>query len=188
MIQFGERPIIKKWKVLDSTYLFKREYLTVRKDHLVTQSGVDLSDYFVLEYPNWINVIAITDEGLFVIERQYRHGLDIIEFEICAGAIDEGELPVQAAKRELLEETGYGGGNWELFNISSPNPSSMNNVNYTFLAKGVKKIAERSLDSTETIEVCLMSSEEVISLLLKGEISEGIMQAPLWKYFAQIRK
>lgn len=175
---------IEKWKTLESTYLFRHKYLTVRKDRLVTQTGVEIPDFFVIENPNWINVIAITEDGLFVMEEQYRHGLDIVEYELCAGMIEDKETPLDAAKRELKEETGFSGGEWELFMLSSPNPSSMNNINYTFLATGVTKQCDQELDKSETINVCLMTKDEVKTLLEENKIIEGIMQAPLWKYFA----
>lgn len=176
--------MIKKWEVKDSSYLFKQKYLTLRKDCVVTQNGVVIPDFFVVENPDWINVIAITDSGEFVMEQQYRHGIGAIGFEICAGMIEEGETPLEAAKRELLEETGYSGGEWVEFMKSSPNPSSMNNYNYTFLAKGVKRKSEPNQDATESINVMLMTPEQVKSLLYRNMIVEGIMQAPLWKYFA----
>ena len=66
-------------------------------------SGVEMEDYYVLEYPDWINVLAITTEGKFVIERQYRHGTQSVDYEICAGTLEKGEDPLEAAKRELLE-------------------------------------------------------------------------------------
>ena len=175
---------LDKWRIEESSYLFKHKDLTIRKDKVITQNGVTIPDFFVIENPDWINVIAITDEGLFVIEEQYRHGLGIIEYELCAGMIDEDETPLEAAQRELREETGYAGGEWRLFMRSSPNPSSMNNINYTFLAIGVKKLFQQELDEREFINVTLMTKEDVKSLLCDDKIMEGIMQAPLWKYLA----
>ena len=175
---------VKKWRVIASSYLFKHKYLTIRKDSAETQTGTVIPDFFVIENPDWINVIAITDDGFFVMEEQYRHGLGIVEYELCAGMIEDGETPLEAAKRELKEETGYSGGNWELFMKSSPNPSSMNNVNYTFLATGVKKLSDQKLDSGEYINIHLITKKELLELLFNDRISEGIMQAPLWKYFA----
>ena len=98
--------------------------------------------------------------------------------------VEKGEAPIEAAKRELLEETGFAGGEWAEYMESSPNPSSMNNINFTFLAKGVKKVSEPEQDATENIKVILMTSEGVKQLLQSDIIIEGIMQAPLWKYFA----
>lgn len=101
-----------KWELLKSEYLFNRPWLTVRKDCVKIPSGEINDEFYVLEYPDWVNVIAITDEGQFVLEKQYRHGLGKTCYEIPAGVIEEGESPLEAAKRELQEETGYGDGTW----------------------------------------------------------------------------
>ena len=62
----------KTWKVIDTEYLIKRPWLTARRDHLLLPDGREIPEYYVLEYPNWVNVIAITIDGHFVMERQYR--------------------------------------------------------------------------------------------------------------------
>ena len=148
-------------------------------------SGAEMDDYYVLEYPDWINVIAITEDGNFVIERQYRHGTQSVDYELCAGTIEKGEAPIDAAKRELLEETGYEGGEWTLFCISTPNPAAMTTTNYSFLAKGVRYSGERHLERTEDISIHLMTFEEVKEMVMNGEIKQGQMLAPLWKYIAE---
>lgn len=133
-----------KWDILDSDYLLKERWLTVRKDHVRMPSGVEMDDFYVLEYPDWINVVSITEEGKFVIERQYRHGTQSVEYELCAGIIEEGESPMAAAQRELLEETGYSGGEWQLYCISTPNPSAMTKSTIPFWQK-VLNIQERDI-------------------------------------------
>ena len=179
---------MENWKIKCSKYLFIDKFLTIRSDSVILDNGSEIENFYVIENPNWVNVIAITEEGKFIIEKQYRHGLKKIGYEICAGMIDEGETPLQAAKRELLEETGYSGGTWVEYCISSPNPSSMNNLNYTYLAMGVKKIAKQNLEETENIEIELMSQEQVIELLETNQIIEGLMQAPLWRYFFESKE
>lgn len=174
-----------KWKRLRSDYLIKSKWLTVRKDSVRMPSGQEIDDYFVLEYPDWINVIAITEEGQFIIEQQYRHGTQSVDFELCAGTIEQGEEPLEAAQRELWEETGYAGGEWELYCVSAPNPAAMTNMNYSFLAKGVEYTGTRHLESTEDIKTHLMSYDEVKQLVKNGEIKQGQMLAPLWKYIAE---
>ena len=151
---------------------------------MITEKNVEIDDFYVLEYPNWINVIAITDEGKFIIEEQYRHGIQEICYELCAGVCEEGETPLEAAKRELLEETGYSGGDWKLFAKSAPNANSMNNICYTFIAKGVKSMKEPEPESTEDIKVHLYTLSEIKDILIKNQIIEGVMQAPLWRYIA----
>ena len=173
-----------KWETLKSEYLFRRPWLTVRRDEVRLPTGVVHPEYYVLEYPKWVNVIAITKEGEFVMVKQYRHGLAIVATELCAGVVEEGEAPIDGARRELLEETGYAGGTWEEWMVISANPGSQNNLSYSFIARGVEKVAGQHLDATEDIKVELLSEEEVYRLLATDSLKQALMCAPLWKYFA----
>lgn len=172
----------KKWKIIKTDYLIKNKWLTVRKDHVQLPTGVEMDDYYVLEYPDWVTVIAITDEGKFVMERQYRHGIQKTCYEICGGTVENGEDLMEAAKRELKEETGYEGGEWEYYSITSPNPSAMTNLCYTFLAKGVHKVGEQTLEKTEDIDVCEMTEQELLDIMKRGLIMQGDMLSPLWQW------
>ncbi|MDE6693745.1 MAG: NUDIX hydrolase [Muribaculaceae bacterium] len=175
---------IKKWKKLSSEYLIKRPWLTARRDTVELPDGRVNSEYYILEYPSWINVIAITTDGEFVMVEQYRHGLQNVFIELVAGVVEPGEEPLSAARRELLEETGYAGGEWRLFSVISSNPSTNNNLTYCFIAEGVEKVADQQLDATEDIAVHLLSEQEVRTMLDKDLIKQALMAAPLWKYFA----
>ena len=173
-----------KWETLSSEYLYRRPWLTARKDVVRLPNGTIHNEYYVLEYPTWINVIALTPEGKFVMVKQYRHGLGIVGTELCAGVAEEGEEPLEAAKRELLEETGFGGGEWELNMVLSANPSSQNNLSYSYIARGVVPMTEQHLDETEDIKVEILSEDEVWDLLINDRMKQALMAAPLWKYFA----
>lgn len=176
---------IEKWKILDSTYIIQRPWLTARCDKVELPSGIVHPEYYVLEYPTWINVIAVTKDGMFVMVEQYRHGLQDVFTELVAGVSEKDEEPLETAKRELLEETGYGNGVWRQFSVLSQNPGSTNNLTYTFLARDVEKISEQHLDETEDISVRLLSEEEVMRMLEEDKIRQSLMAAPLWKYFAK---
>lgn len=171
------------WKIVESEYLFNRPWLTVRRDKVELPDGRTNDEFYVLEYPDWVNVIAITGDGEFVMERQYRHGIGLTCYEICAGVIEKGETPLDAAKRELLEETGYGNGQWKEIMTISGNSSTTNNYTHCFVATGVEKIGTQHLDHTEDISVHLLSRQEVEALLENNLISQALMAAPLWRYF-----
>ena len=175
---------IEKWKLLDSEYLIRRPWLTARRDCVQLPDGTVQPEYYVLEYPTWINVIAITRDGRFVMVGQYRHGLQDVFMELVAGTCEQGEDPLAAAQRELLEETGYAGGEWTPYGVLSANPTSMNNLSHIFLATGVERVAEQHLDDTEDIAVHLLTEQEVLALLRADRIKQALMAAPLWKYFA----
>ncbi len=174
-----------KWETLKSEYIIRRPWLTARCDTVKLPTGVVNDEYYVLEYPDWINVIAVTVDGRFVFVRQYRYALGQTCYEITAGVTENGEAPEAAARRELLEETGYGGGRWRKLMTLSANPSTMDNLTHCFLAEGVEKIAGQHLDETEDIEVCLFTYEEVKAMLECGDIKQALMAAPLWRYFAE---
>ena len=175
----------RKWKVVKSENILNLgPWLSVRQECVELPSGRQIPTWFILEFPDWINVIAITKDGQFVMIDQYRHAIAETHYEIVAGVVDEGELPLDAAKRELLEETGFGGGEWSEFMVLSPNPTNHSNYSYTFLARGVEKVAEQHQEATEDIRVHVLSKDEVKELLTSGEIVQALHAAPLWKYLA----
>ena len=174
----------RKWEILSTEYLIRRPWLTARRDHVKLPTGVENPEFYVLEYPDWVNVIAITKEGEFVMIRQYRHGLGETRYELCAGVSEEGEDSVESARRELYEETGYGGGEWQLWMTISANPSTTNNLTHCYLATGVERVSTQHLEATEDITVHLLTEAEVKELLVNDEIRQSLMAAPLWKYFS----
>jgi len=175
----------KRWKVIHSEYLSREPWLTVRKEEVELPNGNRIPSYYVLEYPDWINIIAITRDGHFVMIDQYRHGLGVTEFELCAGVCEkEDGSPLISAQRELLEETGYGNGNWHEFMTISPNPGSQNNLTHCFLAKDVEKIAEQNTEPSEDINVHLFTIDDIRELMTTNQMQQATQAAPLWKYLA----
>lgn len=175
----------RKWKVLASEKLLSRgTWMNLRQDRVQLPSGSIVPEWFVLEFPDWINVIAVTRDGHIVMEDQYRHALGQTHFELPAGVIDPGETPLEAAKRELSEETGFGGGEWSLFMKVSPNPTNHTNFSYTFLATDVEPIGTQHQEATEDIRVHLLTPDEVYEILTSGQIVQALHAAPLWKFYA----
>lgn len=172
------------WKTLDSRYVVERPWLTARRDTVQLPSGKVFDEYYVLEYPTWVNVIAVTREGLMVLERQYRHARRVVSTEIVAGCVEPGETPLEGARRELEEETGYTGGTWTELMTIAPNPATMSNLCHCYLAEGVELTTARHLDPTEDIEVFLKTKAETLAMLREGVFIQALMVAPLWKYFS----
>lgn len=176
------------WKIINSTYPFTCPWLTVRKDEVQLPNGITIPDFYVTEAPDWVNVIAVTKEGKYIIEEQYRHGIQQVCFELCAGMVDEGESPLEAAQRELLEETGYAGGVWQSFGMSVPDASGSVIKCHHFIATDVEYQQAPKLDCTEEIKTYFVDESELKAMMSDGRIVEAVMLAPLWKYFANKQK
>lgn len=184
-----ENPPNRRCKVLASEYLFRRPWCTVRHESLELPDGRQIPDYYVLEYPDWVNVIATTADGRFVFIDQYRHGIGETSYELPAGCIEPTDAsPLAAAQRELSEETGYGGGRWRLLTQLAPNPATQNNRVYCFVAEGVERLADQHLDATEDIGVHLFARDEVLALLRDDLLRQALMAAPLWRYFHETER
>ncbi len=176
----------RKWKVLESTYLHREPWLTVRRERVELPNGNQIPEYYVLEYPDWINVIAITKDGKFVFISQYRHALGETSYELCAGVCEEvDDNPLVSAQRELMEETGFGGGSWSEYMVISPNPGAQNNLTHCFLAVGVEQLSTQHLEPSEDITVHILTTDEVLELLKTDRIKQATHAAPLWKYVAE---
>jgi ADP-ribose pyrophosphatase len=165
---------IMKWKVLESTYLHKEPWLTIRKDKCELPNGNIVPAFYVNEYPDWVNAFALTKEGKVIMVRQYRHGIGTIETELPGGVIEEGESPEEGGKREVLEETGYAFETFEYLGKICANPSTTNNFMHMFLATGGKKIAEQELDHSEEVDVELMTIDEVKQLVKENKIMQSL--------------
>lgn len=162
------------WKKLSSTYIHKGPWATLRQDRCEMPDGRIVEDYFVLEYPNWVNAVAITEDNKVLMVRQYRHAAGIVSLEIPGGVIDGDEAPEHAVRRELLEETGYEFDKVEFMGSVYPNPSTANNITYGYLATGGKKVTGQSLDEHEELIVEEYTIEEVKQLLLDHKIPQAL--------------
>jgi 8-oxo-dGTP pyrophosphatase MutT (NUDIX family) len=163
-----------KWKVLESTYLHREPWLTIRKDKCELPNGKIVPTFYVNEYDEWANAFALTKEGKVVMVRQYRHGIQSVETELPGGVVEEGEDVQEGMERELLEETGYRFETIEYLGKISANPSTTNNFMHMFLATGGEKIAEQHLDDTEDVDVLLMSIDEVKQLVRENKMMQSL--------------
>lgn len=169
-----------KWKVITSEYLVKAPWAVLRRDQCEMPNGHIVPEYYVLEYPNWVNIVAFTKENDIILVKQYRHGAGKEFLEIPGGVIDDGEEALAAAKREMLEETGYTFDSMEKLVDLYPNPATSTNITTTFLARGGVKVKEQALDDQEEIDVILVSLEEAKKLLKDNKIGQALHAAALF--------
>ena len=170
---------VESWEKIEETYVYRHQWLKILKKRYRLPKDRQEADFFLFEYTHWVNVVPLTDDGQAVLIRQYRPGLDKVLWEIPAGCIDPDESPLQAAKRELLEETGYGGADWDLIGTFSPNPGTHTNVSYSYVAGNVVHVGPQQLDETEDIEVVLKPVDEVRSMLEQNEFMHSLHALPL---------
>lgn len=176
----------QSWRILSSEYLVNAPWAVLRKDSCRMPNGYIVPEYYILEYPNWVNVVALTEDNEIILVRQYRHGVQESILEIPGGVIDEGEDSLTAAKRELLEETGYLFDSFEKLCDLFPNPATSNNITTSYLARGGKKVQEQELDSQEDIEVILKSPSEVKQLLLENKFGQALHSTALFYAFLNL--
>lgn len=166
--------MIKPWPIIKSNKTFDTGLFSITTNRCRSPKTGQEHDFYVIDFPNWVQVIPLTPDDQIVMVRQYRHGCGRIFLELPGGLIDKNDhSPDQTAKRELLEETGYRAENLVLLSCIFPQPAVINNMGLTYLAGEVKKVAEPNFDATEDIEVCLVKIQKVPEMIRGGEINHG---------------
>ncbi|MDT7778887.1 MAG: ADP-ribose pyrophosphatase [Acidobacteriota bacterium] len=163
------------WKRQRSEPVADCRVFKVRRDISADPRDGRTHDFYVIETTDWINIIPLTDSGEVVLIEQYRHGSESISLEIPGGMVDAGESPREAARRELLEETGYEASEVVFLGKTRPNPAIQNNWIHTFLARGVQFRHEPVFDGTEQTVVRLFPLEGVPALIAEGKITHSLV-------------
>lgn len=172
---------VGNWDVLESRQLLHDRWINVHGDRCRTARGHIIEPYYTLTYPDWAQVVAITDADEIVLVRQYRHGAQRVTLELPAGNLDaEDTDPVLAAKRELSEETGFDAREWRLISSLSPNTATHRNRCHTILALGAYQARSPHQEDGEDIAVSVMPLAEVLAGLTKGIIPQTLHVAALF--------
>ena len=175
----SEKP--ETWKINSSRQVADCRVFKVREDMCERSSDSKESTFFVIENPDWVNVIALTKNNEVVLIEQFRHGAEEIILEIPGGMIDDDEEPEPAAKRELLEETGYSSDNFIFLGKSLPNPAIQNNFIHHFLAVDCQKTGDTSFDEHESVVTKLVSFDKISEMIETEEIAHSLVLAAFYR-------
>lgn len=167
--------MIEHWEKLGTEYLDDFLIFRIRADSSRSPRTGNVHRFFVLESPDWVNVIPLTAEGNVVMIRQYRHGTEEITLEVPGGMVDEADRdPSEAAARELREETGYEADPILHLGSVAPNPAFLNNRCHSFLARNARRVTTAQLDGAEDIEFVEIPLVEIPALIGDGTITHSL--------------
>ncbi len=168
--------MITPWRTLASRTLLQDRWIDLRADDCRTAAGHDIKPYYVLTYPDWVHVVALTTDDQVVLVEQYRHAAATVCLEPPGGVIDATDAsPVAAGQRELLEETGFAATDWQLVASLWANPASQTNRAHTVLATGCHRVGEPALEPGEDgLSVRLLPVADVRSGLRHGLLAQSM--------------
>lgn len=175
--------MIEPWELIASEKLGDYRVFSVHEHQTRSPSTGQEHGFYVIDSQDWINVIPVTPDGRIVFIRQYRHGIAEVTLEVPGGIIDPSDpSPASAARRELVEETGYEADQLIELGAVDPNPAIQSNRCYTYLAQGVHKAGPQQLDGTEEIDIVLVDPDDVPSLIMKGSITHALVVSAFYFY------
>ena len=174
---------IPLWKTTTKKTVAENPFLKL-EEHWREEEGTGRHGYFfIVHAPDWVNIVAITDDNQVVLIEQFRQGSESVELEIPSGVIGESETPADAAIRELREETGFERSDKsEFIKIGEviPNPAFIRNKCYTYLLTNARLTSVTHFDENENIKVHLVPRDSIEHLIKSGEIQHSLIITALY--------
>ena len=170
-------------KTLIREVVYSGHILTLVKEEVMTVSGKTATRELI-EHNGGVGLVAVTDDNRIIMVKQFRKALERDMLEIPAGKREKDEDPLEAAVRELEEETGYKAANIEFMTKYYPSVGYIRECLYLYLCTGLTK-GEAHPDDDEAIDTYLYTMEELEDMILKGELDDGKSMAAL--YAAKLR-
>lgn len=157
------------WQRLDRKTLIDTKFLKVYEDKVQLPNGNIIDDYSVVEKPSYSMMVALDTDNNIVTIDEYKYAINKIIHTLPAGHIEKGEEPLQSAKRELAEETGYTGGEWEYLGEFYEYPSKDSHLVHFVKTTGVTKTQETKLDKNESLTLRVIPLAELKEEIARGE-------------------
>lgn len=183
-------PRIRKWTRSKVETVASYRVFDVERAEMILPDGRPLVGraFHIFRCKTWSNVVPVTDANEIVMVWQYRHGTDALSLEIPGGVVDPGESPLEAARRELREETGYEANAIEPLIAVDANPALQNNACHSFVARGVRLVGPQRLDDAEECEVALVPVADLPELLDGNHVQHALVVCALERFLRRERE
>lgn len=177
----GKSKIPSAWRTTASRVVHADRWIHLRADDCARADGVEIKPWYVLEYPDWAQVVALTDDGRIVLVRQYRHAIGRVTLELPSGCVDAGDAdPCAAGARELIEETGYECRTLRHVGTTFVDPAHCTNRVFVLLGEGARRVRDPRPDATEEIVVETMAVDDVMAAARNGGLHHAAQVASLF--------
>ncbi|MCR4694057.1 MAG: NUDIX hydrolase [Pseudobutyrivibrio sp.] len=174
------------WTMVDCKHIVDNEYIDFRECRYRFPDGTEFGPYYNYSRRDYVVIVATDADGNYICVRQYRHGIERVTTEFCAGGIercdgkeygqasdkDNAEAALDAAKRELLEETGYESDDWHFLMSIPSNATMADNYANIFVARNCCKTSGQNLDDTEYLNVKICTRKEIDDMIASGEFPQ----------------
>jgi 8-oxo-dGTP pyrophosphatase MutT (NUDIX family) len=187
--------IHEPWKTISYQQVIDTPHLKIRREQVEVPGGPVIPDYYIIENRGWVGVVPVTEDGRFLINNQYKHGIGFEVLEFPAGGIDPDEQdPLQTAHRELMEETGYSfeDEQAELLAHMLANPTGARTRIWWYLARNVRKTGSPKIDPVEVIETRLITAKELLAFIhdgsfaVQGQVAAAYMALERLRYIGML--
>lgn len=174
-------PRMVSWKVLKSEPLIDDQWMRLTADRCRLPNGKEVEPYYVIHERDWVHVFAELADSRLLIVRQFRYPAGAVCVELPGGLVDHGESPIDAAKRELLEETGHVADEWVAVSRMYADPARQTNLVHVFLARNARRTSEQRLDEGEALSFEMATVQQVQRMIAENEFSNGLHVASFYR-------